>query len=249
MELVRINDEVVTASDFIKLLKFGGRFDSLIEEMVREKLTVHVARKAGMTVSEEEVQARADQIRRVKGLHRAVDMNRWLDGLGITVEDLEQFIIDMLLFEKIQASIATDSDVEEHFALHSPEFDSLTISHIIVDNAGKAREIVAIAGDAPEMFSELAKEHSIADTASEGGYIGMVMRGNLPSDIESRVFHADEGEVIGPFESPDGTHYELFMINSKRKGVLDDHTADEIRRKLKDEWIMARAGENRVEIC
>lgn len=249
MDLVRINDEVINAESFVKLLRLSGRYDSLIEDMVREKLTVHAARKAGIEVAPEEIQARADQIRRVKGLHRSVDMNRWLDQLGVTLEDLETFIIDMLLGEKMQRSIVTDENIEAYFSSHAPEFDSIVISHIIVDSEGKAREIMAIAEDEPDMFDSLAREHSLADTAGEGGYIGTVLRGNLPAEIEAKVFHAEPGEVLGPFPGPDGESFELFLINDRRNAVLDDDTANDIRRKLREQWLVDRAGENRVEVC
>lgn len=248
-DLVRINDEVITAEGFVKALKLSGRFDSLMEEIVREKLTVHAARKAGIEVEPEEIQERANQIRRVRGLHRSVDMNRWMDQLGITLDDLERFIVDMLYYEKMQQNIATDAEVADYYALHSPEFDSIVVSHIIVDSQGKAKEILAIAEDEPESFADLARGHSVADTASAGGYIGPVMRGNLQSDIEAKVFHAEPGEVLGPFPTGDGSHYEIFMINDKRTAELDEHTADDIRRKLKEAWMVARAAENRVEMC
>ena len=248
-DLIRINDEVITANDFIKLLKLSGRYDNLIEEIVREKLTVHVARKSGIEVTPEDIQERANQIRRVRGLHRSVDMNRWMDQLGINLEDLEEFIVEMLYFEKMQQEIATDAAVEDYFSLHSPEFDSIVVSHIIIDSEGKAKEIMAIAEDEPDMFETLAREHSLADTATAGGYIGPVMRGNLNSDVEAKVFHAEEAEVLGPFPTGDDAHFEIFMVNEKRTATLDESTASDIGRKLKDEWMIARAAENRVELC
>lgn len=248
-DLVRINDEIITANEFIKLLKLGGRYDELIEDIVREKLTVHSARKAGIEVSHDEVQERSDQIRRVRGLHRAVDMNRWLEKLSVSIEDLEDFIAEMLLHEKMQAGIATDAEVEAYFRLHAPEFDSVAISHIMVDSEDKAREIMAVAQEEPEMFSVLAREHSVADTALEGGYVGVIMRGNLPADIEAKVFHAEPKEVLGPFPARDGAHCEIFIVDDRRSGQLDEHTRGEIRRRLKEDWMIARAAENRVELC
>ena len=47
-DLVRINNEVITTDSFIKLLKLTGRFDSLMDEVLKEKLTVHAARSVCM---------------------------------------------------------------------------------------------------------------------------------------------------------------------------------------------------------
>jgi hypothetical protein len=76
-DLVKIDDEVINADDFVKILKFTGRYESLIEDIVKDKLTVHAAKKQGITIDPDEIQERADQLRRVRGLHRAADMNRY----------------------------------------------------------------------------------------------------------------------------------------------------------------------------
>jgi len=248
-ELVRINDEVVTTDSLIKHLKLNGQYDTIIEDVVREKLTVQAAKKSGIEVSAEDVQQRADQIRRVRGLHRAVDMNRWLDQIGVTVDDLEQFIIHMLYYERMQERIVSDDAVEEYFSLNSPKFDAMVLGHIVVDSQGKAREILALLEDEPEMFEALARDHSVADTAAEGGYIGMVTRGSLTTEIEAKVFHGRAGEVLGPFATPDGSGWEIFMIKARRDANLDDDTRQEIRRRLKEEWLQARARDNRIEQC
>ena len=248
-ELVRINDETITADGLIRHLKLNGQYDGIIEDIVREKLTVQVAKKSGIAVSAEEVQERADQIRRVRGLHRAVDMNRWLDQIGVTVDDLEQFITDTLYFERMQERIASDEAVEEYFSLNRPKFDSLVLGHILVDSQGKAREILALLEDEPAMFEELAREHSLADTAADGGYIGAVTRGSLTPEVEVKVFHGEAGEVLGPFATPDGSGWEIFVIRARRDAALTDETREDIRRQLKEEWLLARARDNRIELC
>lgn len=248
-DLVKIDDEVITADEFIKFLKFSGRYDGLIEDLVRDKLTVHAARKQGIEATPEAIQERADQVRRVRGLHRAVDMNRYLDNLGVTLDDFERFIIEMVLYEKMIDKIGNEQAIEEYFSLNSPKFESINVSHIVLDSEGKAREIMAILEDDPESFADLAREHSVADTGKDGGYIGKVLRGALQSDVEAKVFNAMEGELLGPFPSSDGSYYEIFTVNSKTPATLNDETADEVRRMLKDDWIAARAREHVIEAC
>ena len=38
--IVRIDDEVIGTEDFIRTLKLTGQFEGLIEQLVRDKLTV-----------------------------------------------------------------------------------------------------------------------------------------------------------------------------------------------------------------
>lgn len=246
-DLVKIDDEVITSEDFVKLLKFTGRFEELMEDIVKDKLTIHAARRQGLDITSDDIQERADQVRRVRGLHRAVDMNRYLDSTGLTLEDFEKFIIEMLLHERISESIGNDEAVEEYFSLNSPKFDSIEVSHIVLDSEGKAREIMAILEDDMDSFEELARGHSISDTREDGGYIGKVLRGSLQSEVESKVFNASEGDLLGPFASDDEACYEIFTINVKTSATLNEETTDEIRRMIEEEWLAARAREHVID--
>ena len=105
MDLVKIDDEVITSDEFVKILKLSGRFDGLMEDVVKDKLAVHAAKRRGIKITDGELQDRADQLRRVWGLHRAADANRWLDARGLTLEDLEQFITEMLYHEKMMEKV------------------------------------------------------------------------------------------------------------------------------------------------
>jgi parvulin-like peptidyl-prolyl isomerase len=248
-DLVRINDEVITTESFIRMLKLTGRFDSLMDEILKEKLTVHAARSAGLEPTQDEIQERADQIRRIRGLHRAADMNQYLDSVGISLDEFEAFVIENLLYDAMNARIINDDAVEEFFKLNSPRFDAINISHIVVESEDMAREVVALLEDDAGMFEELAREHSIADTSAEGGYIGRITRGMMHPEVEAKVFQGDEGTILGPFAVPGGSAYEVFRVNAKNPATLDIETADEIRRVMREEWLAARAGESRIEIC
>lgn len=247
-DLIKIDDEIITADSFITLLKLSGRFDNLMEEIIKDKLAVHAAKRRKIEITTEEIQERADQIRRVWGLHRASDTIKWLDAKGVTLDDFEQFVTDILYHEKIMEQISDDRAIEEYFSLNSPKFDSIIISHILVDSEGKAKELMAILEDDPESFADMAREHSLADTSSDGGYIGKVLRGALQSDIESKVFNASEGDLLGPFPSADENFFEIFIINSKTSSELNEDTREEVRRIVRDEWLTDRAKEHKIEI-
>ena len=245
--IVRIDDEVIGTEDFIRILKLTGQFESLIEQVVRDKLTVRAAKKQGISVSSQELQDRADQFRRVQGLHRAADMNHYLDALGVSLDEFEAFISDGLYQEKMMATVCSDKAVEHYFKLHSPKFDSVEVSHIVLDTEGKAKEMMSVLSDDPDSFAEMAREHSMADTREQGGVIGKVLRGSLKSDVEAKVFNAAVGDMLGPFASPDHSFYEIFAVNAKYPATLDEETAAEVRRLLREEWLLARAQEHIIE--
>jgi peptidylprolyl isomerase len=247
-DLIKIDDEVITTDSFVTLLKLTGRYDNLMEEIIKDKLAVQAAKRQKLDITPEEAQERADQIRRVWGLHRASDTIKWLDTKGITLDEFEQFVTDILYHEKIMEQVTSDAAIKEYFNLNSPKFDSIIVSHIIVDSEGTAKELMAILEDDPDSFADLAREHSLADTSTEGGYIGKVIRGALQPEIESKVFNASEGDLLGPFPSADENFFEIFIINAKVSAELNEDTTDDVRRIVRDEWLAARAKEHNIEI-
>ena len=245
--IVRIDDEVVDVGEFIRLLKLTGQFENLIEQMVRDKLTVHAAKKHGVAITDADIQERADQFRRVRGLHRAADMNQYLDTLKVSLDEFEAFITDSLYQEKMLEQVGSDGEIEEYFSMNSPKFDAIEVSHILLDDEGKAKEMISYLRDDPAAFSEMAREHSIADTKASGGVIGKVLRGSLKPDIEAKIFNADVGELLGPFPSPDRSCFEIFAVTAKYPAVLDADVASEIKRLVREEWLMSRAQEHIIE--
>jgi peptidylprolyl isomerase len=248
--IVRIDDEVITTDDFIRSLKLSGQFEGLVEQMVRDRLTARAARQAGLQLAPEQIQERADDFRRALGLHRAADTNHYLDALGVSLDEFETWITDSLYQEKMMEQVCNDASVARYFSLNSPRFDSVEVSHIVLDGEGAAREMMSVLQEEPEAFAEMAREHSIDDgTRQQGGAIGKVLRGSLKGDIEARVFNARAGELLGPFPSPDGACYEIFCVNARHPAALDADTSAEIRRLLREEWLMARAQEHVIEAC
>jgi parvulin-like peptidyl-prolyl isomerase len=245
--IVRIDDETIGVEDFLRTLKLNGQFEGLIEQLVRDKLAVRAAKKQGIPVSPEEIQERADQFRRVQGLHRATDMNNYLDALGVSLDEFETFITDSLYQEKMMEQVCSDKAVQEYFKLNSPKFDSIEVSHIVVDAEGKAKELISFLSEDPDSFAEMAAEHSLADTRDQGGRIGKVLRGSLKGDVEAKVFNAAAGDLLGPFPSPDRSFFEIFMVNAKNPATLDEETTAEVRRLLREDWLFARAQEHVIE--
>lgn len=247
--IVRIDDETIGDDDFIRNLKLSGQFEGLIDQLVRDRITVHAARKQGVRISAEDIQERADQFRRIKGLHRAADTNRYLDALGVSLDDFEAFITDTLFQEKMLQQVCSDAAIDEYFQMNSPKFDSIEISHIVLDSEGKAKEMISILNDDPDSFEEMAAEHSLADTQAKGGLIGKVLRGSLRSDIEAKVFNASVGDLLGPFPSADRSSFEIFRVDAKHPATLDEETVIQIKSLLREQWLMARAQEHIIEIC
>jgi parvulin-like peptidyl-prolyl isomerase len=249
MQIARIDDEILDADDFVKTLRLDNRFNTLIEPILLDKLTVRAAKQSGITVTPTEIQERVDQFRRVEGLHRAQDTFAFLEALGVTLDEFETHMTEILYREKMLAHITRQEAIKEYFRLHSPKFDSIELNHITVDSEGKARELLALLEDEPTLFPELAREHSLdLESKLKGGYIGKVLRGALPNDVEAKLFNAPVGALLGPFASDDELIFEIFQIKAKHPARLDEATTRDVARMIRGDWLAARAQEHRLEV-
>jgi len=72
-------------------------------------------------------------------------------------------------------------------------------------------------GDDPEKFIERAKSDSHCPTASTGGDLGFVVRGNIANEFDEILFTEEPGRVYGPITTPAGLH--LIYLHSCREPV------------------------------
>jgi len=245
--ILKIDGQAISVNELLQTLKLTGQFEGLIEQLARDRITVLSAKKQGVRLSEQDIQERADQFRRVRGLHRSADTNKYLDRLGVGLDEFEAFLTNGLYQERVMQQVCSDEAVRAFFSLNSPRFDSIEVSHMVLDSEGKAKEMISVLRDDPDSFEEMAREHSIADTRVHGGRIGKVLRGALRGDVEAKVFNAAPGELLGPFAASDRTTFEIFRVNAKHPAKLDDETATEVRRLLREDWLRARAQEHVIE--
>lgn len=247
-DLVKLNDEVITSEYLVKYLKTSEQFEEIMEKMLSDRITVHIAREQNISVSDEELQQQVDNIRRVQGLHRSKDTIEYIEAMGFTVEEFGDHIRDEILKRKMLDIVCSEDKINEFFKLNSPQYDTVDLRHIIVASEGEARELVAVLEDDPDLFEQMAIEHSLShDTAKSGGSLGVVMRGLLAEDIEAKVFNASSGDILGPHESDDGLTYEVFKVDDRKEAELNAKTQDSISNTLKREWIKARMGEHTIE--
>ena len=238
MIVARIGDESISAEAFVKLLKLEGKLDPLLEKVLIDKLLVHAAKKTGIRIHADELQERVDQFRRVNNLHRAQDTIEYLDNVGLSVDELESFILEIISREKMRESILDDASIAQYYKNHYPAFERVGLSHITLDSMEKAREIAAILYEEPDSFAELARLHSLSlDTRDQGGYLGKIPRGVLPPEIEVKVFNADVGSVLGPFAVEGPNKVEIFRLIERHLPEMDDKTITEIKQKLFRAWL------------
>lgn len=245
--IAKINDEIITTDQFIKFLKFSNEFPDLMERLIRNKITVHAAKKMGVAVSVEEVQAAADDFRRCLGMHRAKDTQQWMDKIGITTEEFESFISEHVYRKKILETILSRENIETYFKLNAPKFDTADIFHIVVEGGEKAKELMSLLEEEPERFDEFVKEYSSDDeTRHTGGLITGIRRGILPPEMDAKVFHGTAGEIAGPFRVNGSEVYEIIRVSEIKTAASQESVKEKISETMYDEWLEKQMKEHTI---
>lgn len=239
--VITIDGEQLTAEDIITYLKFSNEFEEIIEKIVEHKLLVQAGKKHNYAPSQDELQIIADDFRRFTGLQRAKDTQEWLDGMKVSVDDFEEFLTEMFIKNKILSDITADNKIEEYFTQHSPDFDTVDIQHILLDDLNKANEVKALLDDDPDMFDELVLEHSIdEDTKYLQGKMTHIRRGTLAPEQEAKIFTGSVGDIIGPIQLGDEEFYEIILITAVKSATMDEDVEDEVGKAIQSKWLAER---------
>ncbi|MDI7250514.1 MAG: peptidyl-prolyl cis-trans isomerase [Bacillota bacterium] len=140
-----------------------------------------------------------------------------------------------MLLPQIQVG---DEEVEPYFEAHRDEFDeqeAVRLRHILAGSEEEARQILAELRAGAD-FAALARERSLDEgTASEGGDMGLVGRGQLPPELEDTAFTLPVGEWSDPVEAADGWHILQVLERREAKEVSLEEVRDRVIERLREE--------------
>ena len=106
----------------------------------------------------------------------------------------------------------------------------------MVADENLANEIVMQVTEDGEDFHRLAREHSIDEqTKCGGGYVGMVSRSMLAPEAAAKVFNAEPGDLVGPFEKEGMS--QLILVEEVNRAELDEEIKDAIKERIFNEWL------------
>ena len=147
----------------------------------------------------------------------------------------------------------SDADVQAYYDVYrerrfrqpaAVKFSQIFIEGATPDDRAAARErLEAILKQAREGadFAELAKQHSQDESASEGGDMGFVVRGQLVAPLDEALFALEEGAISDVVESDIGLHVLKAVERQEDKVRELEEVREEIVEALKRERGGARA--------
>ncbi|MBE9040670.1 peptidylprolyl isomerase [Oscillatoriales cyanobacterium LEGE 11467] len=225
----------IEPEDIIISLKKETKLKSIYNKILYKRIIMQTAQERELSISDEELQAEADRIRRDKRLERSEDTLAWLSDLMVTVEDWEAGIRDWLLEKKL-AKYLFAKEAEKFFVQNKIDYDRILLYQIIVPYDRLARELFYQIEEQEISFYQAAHLYDIdAQRRHRCGYEGEVERWSLKPTIAAAVFGAKLGETIGPLQSEEG--YHLFLVEEFLPAELTTYHKQKIQNRMFKEWL------------
>jgi len=236
----------------------------VLERMIDHRLQVQEARKEKIEISDEDIRSQVeDFVKRNGGDREKVDAQ--LKVQGLSWEALRREFREQLLAQRVKSrrvsrrATITEAEVDVYLAENRGKLEAglkYHVRHIALlaeppDSAEaweKAKtEIDRLAGELRDGadFATLAREHSRDASASGGGDLGWLSRGELEPTFETPILSLPKGGVSTPVKSSVG--YHLFKLED-REGLTAEMLSDArqqardilFQRKIQerlDEWL------------
>jgi len=210
--------------------------EQLLERLIMQEVQLQRAERIGLQISDQMLNQAIERLAQSNGV-RFEDMPAILaeDGADyatfredlraeMTLDQLRQIDVGRLINVSPREIENCIADLEGNVAVDS----DYNLSHILVTlpesaSASEVSDIQAKVADIYEQlqggadFGEMAIRHSNAQTALEGGALGWMKGGELPTIYTDVVVSLASGEVSTPFRS--ASSYHIVKVNDMRSAI------------------------------
>ncbi|MCU0837713.1 MAG: peptidylprolyl isomerase [Rhodospirillales bacterium] len=204
----------------------------VLQTLIVDRLKAQEARRLNITVSQEEVDRALTQIAAQLRV-QPQQLKPLLEQRGAKLSTLiEQVETDIAWGKAVQRTAANqvvigedEIDAEAGRRLQTPGGPEFRVAEIFLPVESRSDEN-AVQLQAQRLIEELrrgasfptlARTFSQGPTASAGGDLGWVRRGQLDPELDKYLEDLDRGELIGPLKTADG--FRLLLMIDKRQGV------------------------------
>ncbi|WP_365940109.1 peptidylprolyl isomerase [Moorena sp. SIO3I8] len=208
--MVDLSKASVTPEEIMYSLKKEMHLKGICQKVLYQRVISKAAEERGITVTPEDVQAQADEIRYANRLEKAAETLAWLADQMVTAEDWEAGISDRLLAQKLAESLFY-KHVEKSFAQNRLDFEQVLVYQILVDSEEIAQELFYQIEEGEISFYEAAHFYDIdLERQRRCGYEGKLPRWSFKPEIAAVIFSVQPGEVTHPLQTEQG--YHLFLV-------------------------------------
>ncbi len=229
--------EQAPASELSEALKQVRK--TVVEKLIEKKIMLQEARKANISVSEEEIDKALEHIMS-RNKTTKKQFQAQLASMGMTEEqyrkNLESQVLSSKLvnFEVRSKVIIPEDKIIDYYDTHYTErvgeggFYILQIgftwdntasdSDALKTEAGNKAERIRSLAVADQDFRELARQYSNLPSASDGGDIGVVKRDDMSPAMLETISNTTPGKISGIIETSSG--FQFFKVLSSQEGQI-----------------------------
>jgi len=244
-----VNDEPITQSELDVLLvpiyeqyrsvysgqefvnKMNEARTNILSQLIEDRLIGQEAKRLGVEVESEEINAYVEEIKRKFPDEDAFDV--FLDQQDMTMDKLRGRYKDQIAIKKLhqyevrQKVVVSPLDIEQYYQEHIDELtekEKVKVKTIMirkrndgesgVDEARMRIDKIVQQLSNGASFDEMAKQYSEGMHASDGGALGFVQKDEMISEFDSVLFKLSVGERSDILETELG--YHLFLVEAKQ---------------------------------
>ena len=209
-----------------------------LDNIIDDELIFNELKTMGASIEKSDVDNAIKQMSEANGVSidslKADLKNKGVDFGAYKDEIKSELARSKLVSYKFRTEITiTDDDLQRYYLAHKKEFTGVKqadISHILIEvppdtSPERQKKLLATADTVMakikdgESFSAAAVQYSDDKyTNKSGGYLGYVEEGSLYPVLNSAIFKARQGDILGPIRTPVG--YEIILINGFKSSEL-----------------------------
>ncbi|MBI4949927.1 MAG: SurA N-terminal domain-containing protein [Deltaproteobacteria bacterium] len=254
-----INDSIITLSELNAATAFaterlgpadkkdGKKAEELrgkmLDGLIEQKLVKQAADKAGIDISEREIDLAVDDIKKQNGLTQESLLLALAQG-GLTYKEYREQLKEQIrqvkfVNKEIRSKILVlPEDIEAYWRRRQDEFISppaYRLNMIFIPSADKdvyKLKLKAVEDGIKkgEPFGLLAKAYSEGFGASSGGEMGWMKAGELDKSVEDAASLLKAGGIAGPMVNSEGAYF-IELVETKPAAPMP---LEEVRGRIQD---------------
>lgn len=234
--VAEVDGRKIGAEEFLgRLLRCYGR--AVLDRLVRNALIERLAKREGVSVSEQEVERRLRE-KMEEASKSGLPWEAWLEAKNLSERDLREDLKYDLLLERVaeRHTKVTEEEMLHYFRTYRHDLggpDEVRVSHILVHKREEAERILRMAREGKN-FGSLARKysHDLA-TKDRGGDLGWFKRGVLAPELrplEDLAFSLEPGQM-GIVKTFFGWH--VVKVTGRKRKRLPSY--EEVRERVRRE--------------
>ncbi len=217
--------------------------DSAVSDLLLARWVQGEGAERGIVITDRAID---DELEKVKTQQfgSEKEFQKFLDDSGFTEEEARQRIELQLISQAIQEDVlpgepdVNDDEIETYYEENIAQFEqpeTRDVRVILTENEEDANTALEELGTDPttKTWEDVAQEFSVDEaTKGNGGLREAVVSGQSEPALDTQIFSAPEGELVGPFQTEAGFYVlEVEAINPAQTTPLED-VSEQIRQTL-----------------